>query len=106
MANRYGKYGTFNQTVGVRLDMDDAIQMLTPVDVPVQQWAPSTTTEQVKVEWLEEDLMAQAVTLTGAASGTGPWTITVPDVTELRPGDVLQERDAAADKQWSVVSIN
>lgn len=101
---RSSAVSTANQTVGVRLDMDDAIRILSPTDVPLQQFLPSSTTNEVKVEWLEEDLMAQSVTPT-AVTGTGPWTLTVADSTELKPSDILWKQDAASAVQYHVDSI-
>ena len=109
MALRYGKYGSYNQTVGVRLDMDDAIQILSPSDVPLQGRLRTDTTNQVKVEWLEEDLTAQSVTIqTSGVSGTAsPWTITVDDSSVLRPGDVLWNQTVGtSSRQFTVTSIN
>jgi hypothetical protein len=101
---RDGRTGTFNQTVGVKLDMDDAIDILTPDDVPLQQWmGDGDRATQVKVEWLEEDLTPQDVVI-ASKTGTGPWTATVDDASILRDGDILQEKDNTYSLQWVVSS--
>lgn len=105
MPVRSGATGTYNQTVGIKLDIDDAIFILTPSDVPLQQWLPAEPTSSIKVEWLDEELTPQTVTLS-AVTGTGPWTITVADVQVLRPNDILHTQDAAHGVQFVVDSIN
>jgi hypothetical protein len=104
---RHEKTGSYNQTVGVRLDIDEAIQILTPSDVPLQQWAatgdPAT---QVKVEWLEEDLTPQHVTVVSETATAGVGDVVVSDASPIRVGDVLMERDAAYTKQFLVTAVN
>ena len=102
---------SFNQTVGVKQDMDEAIRILSPSDTPLQQLLPTVSTNEIKVEWMEEELMPQAVTNT-AVSGTGPWTLTTSatdpafGTSELRVGDVLGTRDGTTSAvQWVVSSI-
>lgn len=105
MTVREGLTGSYNQTVGVRLDIDEAIQILPVDDVPLQSRIGSSPTDQVKVEWLEEGLSPQVVTQSGAGTGTGPWTIDVDDAYVVRPGDVLQKRGGAITDQYLVDSI-
>lgn len=96
---------TANQVVGVKVDIDEAIVILTPSDVPLQQAVGSEGTNQVKVEWLEEDLTPQEVVQT-SFTGTGPWVVTVPDSSPIRPGDVLQENLAVYTKQYLVTAVD
>lgn len=105
MAIRNAQYGTYNQTVGVRLDMDDAIDILSPSDVPLQGFLGTESTNEVKVEWLEEDLTPQSDTIAGAPTGTGPWTVTVGDTNIFRVGDVLWKEGAASSVQYLVDSV-
>lgn len=106
-AVRDERIGSYNQEIGVRLDIDDAIFILTPHDVPLQQsignGAPAT---QPKVQWLEEDLTPQHVTVVSETATNGAGDVVVDDASVLRPGDVLMERDAAYDKQYLVTAIN
>ena len=104
MAIRNAQYGTYNQTVGVRLDMDDAIKILSPSDVPLQGWLPTETTNEVKVEWLEEDLTPQSDTI-ASVTGSGPWTPVVSDTNIFRVGDVLWKEGAASAVQYVVDSV-
>lgn len=106
MAVQYGKRGTFNTTVGVKLDIDEAIVILPVDDVPLQRWVPSTPTDSIKVEWLEEDLTTQVVTVASVVGTASPWTLTVDDSAVLRPGDLLHLVDGPFDRQFRVTSIN
>lgn len=104
---RHELTGSYNQTVGVRLDIDEAIEILTPSDVPLQQWAadgPAAT--QVKVEWLEEDLTPQEVTVVSETATAGVGDVVVNDASPIRVGDVLLERGAAYTKQFLVTAVN
>lgn len=90
----YGKVGSFNRTVGVRLDMDEAITILPVDDVPLQRWLPTRETSSVKVEWMEEGFTAQSAVATSATvTGTtpGPYTVTFSDASIFRPGDILRQ---------------
>ena len=107
---RYGQQGTYNTTVGVRLDIDDAIVILPVWDVPLQRYIGSEGTNSVKVEWLEEDLTQSTVTVaTSGVSGTAsPWTLTLAtdQAQFVRPGDLLHLVGAAYDRQFRVTSID
>jgi len=106
MATTNGLIRTADRTVGVKQDMDEAIQILTPSDVPLQQWLPTDTTTSIKVEWMEEDLSPQTITVSAVSGTASPWTLTVNDAGVVRPGDVLHLVGAAYDRQFLVSSIN
>lgn len=114
MASREGAVGTFNQTVGVKIDMDEAVDILTPSDVPLQQLLPTRGTAQVKVEWMEEDLMPQAVDGDGATAITGtgtsgdPYIVTLAadEAQDIRVGDILYKQGADSAVQWTVQAVN
>lgn len=107
---RYGQQGTYNTTIGVRLDIDDAIVILPVWDVPLQRYVGSDGTNSIKVEWLEEDLTQSTVTIAaGGVSGTtSPWTLTLAtdEAKFIRPGDLLHLIGAAYDRQFRVTSID
>lgn len=105
MATTVGQVTSANRTVGVRIDMDDAIQILTPTDVPLQRWVGSEPTSSIKVEWLEEDLTPQSDTA-ATVTGTGPWVLNVTDGNVFRVGDIVHKNDAAASVQYVVDSIS
>lgn len=105
MATRVGSVGTWNTTVGVKLDMDEMVTLLDPVDVPFMTWLPTDSTSSIKVEWMEENLLPQTATV-ASFTGTGPWTITFSDGSELRDGDVIHKVGAASTVQWVLSSVN
>lgn len=106
MAYRNEAVATFNQTVGVKQDMDEAIRILSPSDTPLQQLLPTISTNEIKVEWMEEELMPQAVTISAVSGASSPWTLTTTDTSELRVGDILGVRDGASSAvQFTVSSI-
>lgn len=108
-----GEVGTFNRTVGVKRDMEDAVDILTPSDVPLQQLLGTDSTEQVKVEWMEEDLTPQIVTGDGSTPITGTGTTGDPydivlatgDGTIVRVGDILQSTAGDPSDQWYVQNV-
>lgn len=105
MATTSGAVGTFNRTVGVKIDMDDAIYILPVDDVPLQRFLPSETTTSVKVEWMNEALTGQTDTLSGVA-GTGPWTANVVDGAIFRVNDIVHVQDAASGVQFVITAIS
>src|ERR1051326_2964437 len=82
---------TYNQRVGIIVDMDDMVDILPVDDVPFQQWVPNgPPADSTKVEWLSEELTGQVVTV-ASTSATASTTLVVAsgDGALLRPGDVL-----------------
>jgi hypothetical protein len=85
-----GQVGTFNRAVGVKVDMDEAVKLLTPTDVPLQTLLPGGgSTAVTKVEWMDEELLPQTVTNSNQTGASSPWTMTTTDTSHLRVGDVL-----------------
>lgn len=105
---RYGQHGTYNTTVGVRLDVDEAITILPVWDVPLQRYVGSDGTNSIKVEWLEEDLTPSTVTVVSVSGTASPWTLTLSseDTDVIRPGDVLHLVGGPYDRQFRVTSID
>lgn len=106
MAITFGKTTTANRTVGVKVDMDEAIRILPVDDVPLQRWLPSAPTSNIKVEWMEEQLAAQTATITSVSGTASPWTLTMPDGNVFRAGDVLHIVGRADNIQFLVSSIS
>lgn len=100
------KWGSYNQTVGVRLDIDEAIQILPVDDVPLQSRIGSEPTDQIKVEWLEEALTPQTCVVASETATGGVGDVVVDDASPIRVGDVLWERDAVYTKQFLVTAVN
>ena len=100
-----GAQASYNRTVGVKLDIDEAIYILPVDDVPLQARIGQEGTNSIKVEWLEEDLTPQTVTVASATGTDTPWTVTLTDGTSVRVGDVYQLVDAAYDIQYLITAI-
>ncbi len=100
MAVQVGTRRTYDSTVGVRLDVEDAVQMISPFDVPFLgtfgmdrgSILGSDDTTQVKVEWLEDELVPGSDALDGAIV-TGSAFITVDNRTYFKTNDLLRIDD-------------
>lgn len=99
-----GQVGSWTRTVGVKLDIDEAIYILSPSDVPLQSRIASEGTNSIKVDWLEEDLTPQSVVV-ASFTGTGPWVATVDDGNVVRVDDILHKSGAASTVQYQVTAI-
>ena len=105
MAATLGQVRTNDRTIGVKVDMDEAVYILPIDDVPLQRWLPSAPTSNIKVEWMEEQLTPQTDVISNV-SGTGtPWDITVADGGRFRVGDQLHIQGRAANIQFKVTVI-
>jgi hypothetical protein len=95
------------QTVGVKVDMDDAIVLLDTWDAPLQKRLGSRPTSSVRIDWLEDDLCPDTFTVaTSGVSGTSsPWTLTVDDTSWVRVGDLFTIDGRAYNIQFEVTSI-
>lgn len=93
-----GKVTTYDLTVGVIVDMEDMIHLLSPTDAPIQQGTTASglslittgTCFEKKVEWLDEELLLPR-SLAGATATTSEGVLTVQSGHQLRfsTGDVL-----------------
>lgn len=100
MAVQLGRRGTYESTVGVRLDVEDAIYMISPFDVPfLGSYGPDRgsvlgrdTTTSTKVEWLEDELVAASGTINGTAT-TGDTVLTFDDRSMFKTNDLLRIGD-------------
>jgi hypothetical protein len=88
--------------------MDEAIFILPVDDVPLQRWLPSAPTNSIKVEWMEEDLLAQEATVSSVSGTDTPWTVTVgTDEGDLfRAGDILWRKDDDPGRQYLVTAVS
>lgn len=102
MVLQTGQRSTFNDTVGLKLDLSDLLPIITdPFDVPLFQRLAkrAPTLAAVKHEWQEEPLVGNSDQLNGAYTTPGT-TITVDDFTKFKKGYVLQIED----EQFRVVT--
>lgn len=100
MAVQVGRRGTYESTVGIKLDVEDAIYMISPFDVPfLGSYGPDRgsvlgrdTTESTKIEWLEDELVPGSDALNGAI--TAPDTVITVDNREyFKTNDLLRVDD-------------
>lgn len=97
MAVQAGRRGTYESTVGVRLDIEDAIYMISPFDVPFLGTYGAEggsvlgrdTTTQVKVEWLEDELVPGSDQLNGALT-TGDTAVIVDNGAYFKVNDLIR----------------
>lgn len=80
------------QTVGVKVEMDEAIVLLPTWDVPFQKRLGSAPATEVRIDWLEDDLVPSTFT----SSAVSTLTLTIPDSSFLRAGDVVRNTTQAA----------
>lgn len=102
-----GSITTDLQTVGVKVEMDEAIVILPTWDVPLQKRLGSAPAHEVRIDWLEDTLVSPSFTVAGSGvSGTSsPWTLTVDDTSAIRVGDILTVAGRAYNIQFTVSSI-
>ena len=97
MAVQVGRRGTYESTVGIKLDIEDAIYSISPFDVPFLGTYGSgggsvlgrDTTTSTKVEWLEDELVPGSDLLNGAATDIAT-TITVDNGAYFKVNDLLR----------------
>jgi len=100
MAVQVGRRGTYESTVGVKLDVEDAIYMISPFDVPfLGTYGPDRgsvlgrdTTTSVKVEWLEDELVPGSDAVNGTMT-TGDTVMTVNNREYFKTNDLLRVGD-------------
>ncbi len=100
-----GTITTDLQTVGVKIDMDDAIVLLNTWDVPLQRRLGSAPCNEVRIDWLEDTLTPQTVSWTAVSGSSTPWTLTVADTSNLRVGDVLTDDAQDGAKNFVITTI-
>lgn len=100
MAVQVGRRGTYESTVGVKLNVEDAIHMISPFEVPFLgtygkdrgSVLGRDNTQSVKVEWLEDELVPGADALNGAVLA-GDGDITVDNVNYFKVNDLIRIDD-------------
>jgi len=94
-----GSFQTFDLNVGTKLDVEDAIWLIDPFDVPLQGgmgaegWSAlaNDTATEVKFEWLDEKLLTPKTTLNGAiVTATTNIVVAAGTGISFQTGDVMQ----------------
>lgn len=100
MATQTGTRRTYDSTVGVKLDMEDAIHLISPFDVPFLgtygaqggSAFASEATSSKKVEWLEDELVP-ASDLVNETFSDSDTTLTVDNGAYFKVGDLIRIDD-------------
>lgn len=100
MAVQVGRRATYDSTVGVRLDVEDLIWMISPFDVPFlgtygterRSVLGSDNTTSTKVEWLEDELVPGS-DLLSATAVTADTFITVDNRLFFKTNDLVRIDD-------------
>jgi hypothetical protein len=93
------------QTVGVKVEMDEAIVLLPTWDVPLQTRLGSAPAHEVRVDWLEDTLTPSTVTWSAVSGSSSPWTLTVADTSNIRLHDVLRDEAQSGALNFEVTTI-
>lgn len=106
-----GLMTSYDLTVGVKINMDEAIYMISPMDTPLlngfgsngQTALSQQSVDQRKFSWMDEEALLPRSTLAGAALA-GDTTLTVQPGHQLRfsTGDMLVVHKAGADERLRV----
>lgn len=96
---------TYNFTAGTKLDVEDLVYTLTPTDVPLlgtyngtdvhpsaeNAILPKGTADQIKVEWIEEDLLTPRTTLAATAVTADTFIVVASgDTLRFSTGDTIR----------------
>lgn len=100
-----GMITTDLQTVGVKVDMDEAIVLLPTWDVPLQTRLGSVPTDEIRVDWLEDALCPDTFTVTVVSGTASPWTLDCADTSYIRVGDVFTIDGRAYNLQFVVATV-
>jgi hypothetical protein len=100
MATQTGRRSTYESTVGLRLDIEDAIHMISPFEVPfLGTYGPDRgsvlgkdSTTSTKVEWLEDELVPGSDAL-AATHTAGDAYITVDNREYFKTNDLIRIDD-------------
>jgi len=100
MATQSGTRKTYDSTVGVKLDMEDAIHLISPFDVPFLgtygaeggSALSSEDTSSKKVEWIEDELVPSSDTVNEAFTNSDT-TLTVDNGGYFKANDLIRIGD-------------
>ena len=102
MATQTGTRRTYDSTVGVKLDMEDAIHLISPFDVPFLgtygaqggSAFASESTSSKKVEWLEDELVPASDKVNmGSNINNSATTLVVDNGAYFKVGDLIRVDD-------------
>lgn len=94
-----GMQDTYDLTVGVKVNMDEAIYMLSPLDTPMLNGVDadglsvisSLPTDQKRVDFMHDEILTPRCTLSAVvATGDVVLTLTAADILRFSTGDLLR----------------
>jgi hypothetical protein len=94
-----GMFTTYDLVVGVMIDMDPLIQMLSPVEIPLQGGAGAEASLALsrkpafekKVEWLDEDILTPRSKIKTAGTNVQTWVeVTAGEAPRFQGGDIIK----------------
>ena len=102
-----GNVTSYDLAVGVKINMDELIYMISPVDSPFingigtdgRQLLASSGTDQTEFKWMDEELLLPRAQAAGTgAAGAGDTTVTVSaaDSYKFQVGDLLNVGEEGA----------
>lgn len=113
-----GKVTTYDLTVGQKIDMDELIYMISPVDSPLingvasdgRQILASSGTTETTFKWMDEELLLPraAASAVNASQGTSVTTVTVSttDIYKFQVGDLLTIMDEGTAQHGAVLLVD
>jgi hypothetical protein len=108
-----GRATSYDLTVGVVVNMDEAIYMLSPQDTPLltglgsdgMTIIGSNGLDERQFEWMDDTILTPRTTLNGAINtGDTIFTLATGDRTKFSTGDIITVSKAAATEQIRVAS--
>lgn len=100
-----GRATSYDLTVGVMVNMDEAIYMLSPQDTPFltgmgndgMSLLPTEPVDEVQFDWMDDTILTPRSTLNGAATtGDAVLTVATGDRTKFSTGDILYIQKAGS----------
>ena len=111
-----GSVTSYDLAVGVKINMDELIYMISPVDSPFingigtdgRQLLASSPTDQTEFKWMDEELLlprAQAAGTGAAGAGDTDITVSAADSYKFQVGDLLNVGEEGATVNGAVKRI-
>jgi len=100
-----GRVTSYDLAVGVKISMDEAIFMISPIDSPFingigtdgRQLLSSSSVDQTSWKWMDEQLLLPRANISSANASTGTslttFTVSVSDSYKFQEGDLLTTLD-------------
>jgi hypothetical protein len=100
-----GRATSYDLTIGVMVNMDEAIYMLSPQDTPLlngvgndgMSLLPVDTVDEVQFDWMDDSILTPRTSLNGAVTTTDAFlTVATGDRTKFSTGDIIYIQKAGS----------